>query len=554
MLQYLNVKNLALMEAQALEMDAGFIAITGETGAGKSVLLGALRLLSGARVDKTIIRQGEDTCEVEASIHLPHPAKVDAVLEQLGLPLCEDNALLLRRTLSRTKSPRIHINGALTTLTILQRLGELWIDFHGPGEPQKLFHEKYQLSMLDFYANLDPLKEQYQAHYTAWQKILKEIAALKSQEHLNDDEIQFLQAQIEKIEQVNPSQESIEKLEQDFSLISNSQEVLDLASKIESTLNGDNGASVLLSHLTKASQRLSDITPEKGALLADRLQSLIIECEDLADEYASLSESINLDEENIASIQERMDLWFEIKRKYGPDLDSVLSKHQALVKRITSQSDIEGTLTKLKEEARHENLKAETIAQDLSQKRQEAGKKLAPKVMALLKKLGFKHAHIAIDITKREHLSDSGFDHCTFLFAPNAGQEMLPLNKIASSGETARVMLALKAILAEADNTPVLVFDEVDANVGGEIGLEVGECLAKLGKKHQVLCVTHLPQVAAQATSHFIVNKSQTKSNTRVSINAIHNEQDKRLKELARMLGNRDAESALKHAEVLMGS
>jgi DNA repair protein RecN (Recombination protein N) len=243
MLQYLKIKNLALLDEVTLELDAGFTAVTGETGAGKSVLLGALGLLSGARTDKTMIRQGTDQLEVEAALYFEDPAEMDALLEIAGLPCCEDGVLLLQRSIHRKKMPRVQINGSMATLTQLQELGESWIDFHGPGEPQKLFQERRQLEMLDLYAGNADLLASYQVGYAAWRAAHKEIEDLESGERLDQDEIDFVRKQINKIDSVGVSEDSIEALERDYTRMSRGQDLVTLAADCSAGLSGDQGLS-----------------------------------------------------------------------------------------------------------------------------------------------------------------------------------------------------------------------------------------------------------------------------------------------------------------------
>lgn len=551
MLQYLRISNLALLGKVTLEFDPGFTAVTGETGAGKSVLLGALSLLSGCRTDKSVIRQGTASCEVEAGLFFSNPSRINAALEVLNLPLCEDNTLILRRSIDREKSPRILINGSLAPLSSLQTLSEYWIDFHGPGEPQKLFHHHYQLQMLDLYAGLTPLIKDYSDLYVAWRALLRDALDLSQKDRLSEDELAFYQSQVDKINAVKPSEDSINELEKNFSRISHAQEIAQLSAQLEAGLTGDSGVISSTQSLIRPAQELSKILPGTRSL-AERLNSLIIEAEDLASEYASLCEDLDNDPEFIHNTQEQMSSWLEISRQYGPSIQAVLNKRKALEEKIGSQSNIEATLQKLNDEASLKKDSLEKLAKILEQKRIESAKSLSKKVQAMLQLLGFQKARLEINICPEKDLKEYGNCYAEFLFAPNAGQELMPLNKIASSGETARVMLALKAILAEVDQTPLLVFDEVDANVGGEIASKVASELKNLSKNHQVFCVTHLPQAAAQAHNHYRVNKEMAEGVTTVTISRLSDPQE-RAQELARMLGDRSSKSALNHAMELLG-
>ncbi len=541
------------MDRAELEFGPGFTAVTGETGAGKSVLLGALSLLAGNRAEKTVIRQGQEQCRVEAMLHFADSARVDTVLEILGLPPCEDGQLVLSRTLHRSKPPRLHVNGAVTTLSALRELGESWVDFHGPGEPQKLFAEKHQLAMLDHFAGNDPALEDYVDGYARWQHALGQIEAIRNGERLSEDEAEFIRNQIETIDAIEPSEESITELERDYARLDRAQELATLTGDLLSGLGSDEGLSGQAAPLLRAAQELAEIDPAAAEPLR-RLEALIIELDDLANEFGHLGEGADIDEETAAALQERMSAWLSLKRKYGPGIEDVLAKREALAQRLDTQGDIKATLEKLHQESKAQEKVLREKAAQLRTAREKAAKELSKKVKELLKRLGFQRAGFAIEIVPENALGPTGDSSCQFLFAPNAGQEQLPLNKIASSGETARVMLALKAVLAAADATPLLVFDEVDANVGGEIGAEVGRELAALAGAHQVLCVTHLPQVAAWGRQHLVVEKSQSTKATRVTLGALHDDTSARESELARMLGDRKSASALKHARELLES
>jgi DNA repair protein RecN (Recombination protein N) len=552
MLQYIRIKNLALLEEVTLEFESGFTAVTGETGAGKSVLLGALGLLSGARTDKGMIRQGQDLLEVEAALYFSDSTAIDGLLEDAGLPLCEDGVLLLQRSVHRRKIPRIQVNGKMATLAQLQALGESWIDFHGPGEPQKLFQEKRQLEMLDTYAGNTKALASFSQDYTVWRSALREIESLETGERLDDDELDFVRKQIKKIDAVDVSDESIEELERDYTRMSSAQELANLASVCSDGLIGDQSVNDQLGAVLLRLEELVELDEGSQPLL-DRARSLQIELQDLGDEISHLVGDFDFDAEVIEAATERMNLWQELRRKYGGSVKSVLAKREELAQKIAIQGDLDGVITKKRKAAAEQEANLRKQAVKLSKAREQAAKTLAKKAADLLEALGFKKVRLDIKLIADGKLHERGDSHCQFLFAPNAGQEPQPLNKIASSGETARVMLALKTVLAEADATPLLVFDEVDANVGGEVGRAVGAELARLATEHQVLCVTHLPQVASLAHNHYVVTKSQDEHTTAVTIAPLGNSRSARLEELARMLGDRKSTSALAHAKELLG-
>ena len=551
MLQHLKIKNLALLDEVVLEFGSGFTAITGETGAGKSILLGALSLLSGGRADKTMIRQGADQLEVEGALYFSDTSAVNEILESVGLPLCESGVLLLQRRIPRGKMPRIQVNGTMATLAQLRKLGEVWIDFHGPGEPQKLFNERYQLTMLDLYAGNAELLTQYVKRYEEWCALGNEIENLKNNGQLSDDEADFLRRQMDQIDRLQPSEVSVQALESEYTRMANAQELRSLTHQISTILSDDQGLADQIKKIVGQYESLAALDSATVPLL-ERARSVMIELVDLSDETVRLAEDFDFDAEWVEATNERMNLWQELKRKYGGSVETVVAKRNELAQTLSSQSDIEGTLQTKQAAARALEKTLRADAAELRVRREGAARQLTEKVMAILPALGFKKACLETEFIAEPDLKVFGDSRCQLLFAPNAGQVLLPLGKIASSGEVARVMLALKTVLAEADSTPVLVFDEVDANVGGEVGRSVGNELAKLSAQHQVFSVTHLPQVASSAQHHFVVSKTQSAASTSIHIEPVHADQGRRLEEIARMLGDRHSESARAHAKTLL--
>ena len=552
MLTDLRIQNLALMDDVTLECAPGFIAVTGETGAGKSVLLGGLALLAGQRAEKSLIRHGAETCRVEAALNFGDTSRIDTVLEGLDLPPCEEGQLLLTRTLSRTKAGRIHVNGQLTTVANLQALGRAWIDFHGPGEPQTLFAERRQLELLDAFARLGPRLAEYQKTFRAWQAKRREITELRGSTQLSADEADFLRGQIDKIDAAQLSAESIAALERDHARMAGAQDIIATAGAVAEALAGDDGVDGLLGPHLAAARDLGQHDTELAAL-ADRLESLLIEAADLASAYEDVARESEFDPEQAAELETRMEAWMSLQRRYGTDLEAILAHRAEMAARLDRQGDLAGTLERLENEAQALEAKATAQAETLRAARVKAAKELAGAAGKVVNALGFKRAQFAIEVTRETQLRDYGHSGASFRFAPNAGQPLMPLNKIASSGEIARVMLALKAVLARVDATPVLVFDEVDANVGGEIARVVGRELAALGDGgHQVFCITHLPPVAATAASHYVVEKRQEADSTAITLTALHEDLTSRQDELARMLGDRDSPAAQEHARALL--
>jgi DNA repair protein RecN (Recombination protein N) len=549
MIRRLQIRDLALMDRTELELGSGFTVVTGETGAGKSVLLGALSLLAGNRAAKTIVRKGAEECSVEAELETDGDKRFDEVLKSLDLPACDDGLLILKRSVHATKAGRISINGGSATLTQLQQLGELWIDFHGPGEPQKLMRAETQLEMLDLHAGLAAPLATYRGGWRQRNELLREAAEAATAERLSEDEETFLRSQLEKLDSLDLSEEAITKLERDHARSSRAQELSALLGQLEAGLGSD-GLGEVLPKLLKAGDDVARIDAD-AETLRDRLNSLAAEAEDIRADFARLGRGLSSDDESAAELDGKMNLWLEFRRKYGPGADAVREKREALRRRLASQGDVEARVAKLKADAAKVEKELRKQADGLRAARTKAADKLAAAARKMLGSLGFKKADLRIEVAVAE-LGPHGADAVRFLFCPNAGQDLLPLDQIASSGEAARVMLALKTVLAAVDRTPVLVFDEVDANVGGEIGAQVGRELAALGKGHQVFCVTHLPQVAALGHAHLVVTKTQDDKSTTVEIAPVHGKRKDRESELARMLGDRASKVALSHARELL--
>ena len=551
MIEYLRIENLALLERAEIDFTEGFTAVTGETGAGKSVLLGALAMLSGARCGKEAVGGHSDTCRVEAVLRFKDTSKIDRLLESSGLPTCEDGTLLISRVVGISKPSRAFVNSSPAPLSFLSKLGGYWIDFHGPGEPQKLFSRKNQLEMLDTFAGDSQLLEEYMRIYSERRQMLSNIESLSQTKSLGEDEIEFLRSRIAAIDAVNPTEESIAELEEKSKLAEAASDIVEKSSAVAEAIDGDGG---ILEKLAAASKFASEISRFSAAAesLSERLRGVGLELADISSEYGNLARSSNMDEAQIETVRRKMTDWLGLCRKFGNSVESVLSARREMAAKIENQSDVRATMEKLRRRADELLESLVPIAEKILKAREKAAKKLAERASKTLLGLGFKNARFDISISAESEPSPDCGSSCEFMFMANPGQPLLPLAKIASSGELARVMLALKTTLADADATPLLVFDEVDANVGGEIGAEVGKRLAELSKGHQVFCVTHLPQVAACANGHFLVEKFQTKTSTSVSITRIDGDKKRRVSELARMLGDRNSESAVAHAQKLL--
>jgi len=454
MIRRLVIRDLALMDRAELELGPGFTVVTGETGAGKSVLLGALSLLAGHRAAKTVVRKGAEECVVEAEFEVGDDARFAPLLESLDLPACEDGLLLLKRSVHGTKAGRISVNGGSATLAQLQQLGELWIDFHGPGEPQKLMRAETQLAMLDLHAGLGKALAAYRQGWRQRLDLLRAAEAAAGAEKLSEDEEAFLRSQLEKLGSLDLSDDAIAKLERDHARASRAQELAALLGQLDAGLGSD-GLGEVLPKLLKASDDVARID-EEALALRDRLNALAAEAEDIRADFARLARGLSGDDESAADLDAKMNQWLEFRRKYGPEPAQVRAKRDGIAQRLLSQGDVEARVAKLRAEAASVEKDLRKQADVLHAARAKAADKLAAAARKMLGALGFRKADLRIEVGVAE-LGPQGADAVRFLFCPNAGQDLLPLDQIASSGEAARVMLALKTVLAAVDHTPVLV-------------------------------------------------------------------------------------------------
>ena len=559
MLTTLRIKNLALVQDLTLELEPGYNVITGETGAGKSILIGALNLALGERADRTLIRSGSDGCAVEAVFDISRlRAPLKSFLEENGLEPCEDHQLVLKRAFTSAGTNRQFINGSPTTLNILAAVGEWLVDIHGPHEHQSLLHPARQLAILDAFGSLDSEREAFGELVRRRAALEAEKAALIVDEKTYAQQLDLLGFQVQEITAARLQPEEEAQVEQDYRRASNaarlvqlSQAALDLLSENETSLLTQAGI------IGRTLQELQRVDPAAASLLTLHEQA-VGGLRELQAELSHYSDKADVDPARLQQLEERLDLIHSLKRKYGATVAEVIAFGEDARRKLQSLEQREAELGRINAEL--EKLEGELwrVGQALSTKRRKVIPLLSKSVSKQLADLGFKQSRLDITLTTldqaafTQHASRTtlqGFDTVEFQFAPNPGEPVHPLRAIASSGELARVMLALKTVLAAEDQIPVLVFDEVDANVGGETANAVGEKMQQIAQKRQVLCITHLPQVAAPASAHFVATKHLQAGRTVSEITRL--DQKVRVTELARMLGGQ-TEAARKHAEALL--
>ena len=557
MLTTLRIKNLALVADLTLDLQAGLNVITGETGAGKSILIGALDLVLGERADRTSIRTGADACTVEAVFDVAKlRAPLKSYLEENGLEACEDGQLVLKRTFTAAGANRQFINGSPTTLANLAAVGEWLVDIHGPHDHQSLLHPARQLSILDAFGNLHSSREAFAELVRRRAAVEAEKAALIVDEKTYAQQMDLLRFQSHEIASAKLRAGEDEEVEQDHGRAANAARLVELSQNALALLS-ENETSILsqAGALGRALQELQRVDASAGPLLAAHEQN-VAALRELQGELSHYADRIDLDPARLQELEERLNLLHSLKRKYGATLADVMAFGAEATRKLHSLEQRDVELARLNAELKKLDGELWKCGQELSAKRRKLIPPLSKAAVKELAALGFKQSHFDIALstatpatTSAAQLPASGLDTVEFQFAPNPGEPPRPLRAIASSGEMARVMLALKTVLAAVDEIPVLVFDEVDANVGGETAHAVGEKMRQIARQRQVLCVTHLAPVAAHGEAHFEVSK-QVKAGRSISEIQLL-DREARITELARMLGGQ-SETARKHAEAML--
>jgi DNA repair protein RecN (Recombination protein N) len=547
-LALLRIKNLAIVEELEWQINPGFVAITGETGAGKSIIIGALQLLLGERADKSLIRTGEDLCTVEAVFGGSDLQKLNPQLVEAGIEPCEDD-LILKRTLSSTGTNRQFINGSPTTLSVLKHLGDELVDLHGPHDHQSLLSPERQLSLLDSFARAEQQLEEYQAHYRQLQTLLAEYAALNTAETAREQELDLLRHQITDIESAKLAAGEEEEIEKRYKLSSNSKRLVELASGIANRLSEADGS--VLAQLAETQRLLRELEKIDGSIaqFSSAHAAAVIELSEIARTLSAYAEKLDLDPEQLAALEQRVSLFETLKRKYGGSIADVIAFGQRAADRMQKIKGRDAELERLSTDIEKVRSQMNRAGELLSKTRRKVAPKLSENIRRNLQDLGFRQSEFEAKLTTIEEPRLTGFDSVELIFSPNPGEPLKPLRAIASSGEISRLMLAIKSALAAHDAIPLLVFDEIDTNVGGEIANAVGAKMQTLGRDHQVICITHLPQVAATASSHFVVTKDVMGGRTFSNLHEITGKA--RQEEIARMLGGK-SDSALKLASSLL--
>lgn len=557
MLTDLRIKNLALVDDLSIELGSGYNAVTGETGAGKSVIIGALGLVLGERADRTLLRDGSEQCSVEAIIDITGMSKdFHDFLESCGLEPCESNQLLLKRVFSASGTNRQFINGSPTTLNLLASVGEWLVDIHGPHDHQSLLKASRQLEILDAYGGLENQRKEFALNVDQLIALERNKAELVIDEDAYKRELDLLKFQVNEIESAQLSEDDEEGLEQSFKRATNSARLAELVGEVKSLVNDSEpssydlmlGAGRLINEMVNIDDGAEELLNQQSQI-SEQINELSGALEDYCDR-------LNLDPNQIRNVEERYNLVQSLKRKYGDTLKDVIAFSDKALARLEKLESRDEELASINAQIDLVRNKIQEQGRRLSDARKEVAPKLVGEAEKQLNDLGFLQSRFDLEIVDPNELgqesttiSRTGFDQIEFLFAPNPGEPFKPLKSIASSGEMARVMLALKTVLSSQDSIPILVFDEVDANVGGETAAVVGQKMNQIGKKRQVLCISHLAPVAAAGNSHYLVEKEVENGRTLTRVRLL--EAKARIDEITRMLGG-SGDAARQHAEELL--
>jgi len=549
MLTTLRIKNLALVSDLTLELQPGCNVITGETGAGKSIIIGALNLVLGERADRTLIRSGADSCSVEAVFDVRKlRAPLKTFLDENGLEPCDDHQLVLKRTFTTAGTNRQFVNGSATTLAVLASIGEWLVDMHGPHDHQSLLHPAKQLMILDAFGGLEKERAAFGELGSRRAALGAEKSALIVDEKTYAQQLDLLRFQVQEIStaRLQPGEDEI--VEQEFHRASNaakllqlSQAALDVLSESENSLQTQAGA------VGRILQELQRVDPGAAALAELHAQASET-WRELQGAVSHYVDKVDVDPARLAELEERLNLLHTFKRKYGASIAEVIAFGDEARTKLHALESRDAELARLNAALEKLDAEIQKAGKALTAARQKVIPQLAKAATKQLADLGFIQSQFDVSLAAAE-IAASGMDAIEFQFSPNVGEPLKPLRAIASSGEMARVMLALKTVLAAEDEIPLLVFDEVDANVGGETANAVGEKMQQIAVKRQVICITHLPQVAAPAGAHYVVTKQVRAGRTVSEITLL--DKKSRVAELTRMLGGQ-GDAARKHAESLL--
>jgi len=554
-LRTLSIKNYALIEALEVEFGPGLNVITGETGAGKSIVVGALGLLLGDRADSTSVRAGSEKAIVEGIFTTPGDRKVAALLARHEIEAGEE--LILRRELGAKGQSRAFINDTPATIAVLREVGDLLVDIHGQHDHQSLLRVESHRVMLDDYGRLGSLAAEFAALYGEAVAAKKALLELRAREEELRERRSLVEFQLSEIDAVGPVAGEEERLEQELTILENSEKLFAATERLYSALY--EGENAVHDRLVLARNELEDLARIDASFgpAGEEAASAAAIVDELAKFIQSYNSRIEYNPERLEEIRDRLGALTLLRKKYGGSLDAVVARRDALAAELTLADNFEA------ETARADALLAEcvsrasAVAQRLSQKRRDTGKQIGAAIVEQLGELGMPNSSFETSIATREaaaegslvrlgrtwyEATEHGIDSVEFHVSANKGEDPKPLAKVASGGEISRIMLAMKMILAKSDRLPLLIFDEIDSGVSGRVARAVGESMKKLSQYHQIISITHLPQIAGCADAHYVVHKSEERKRTVTSMKKL--DADGRVREVAALMSGAEVTGA----------
>ena len=532
MLELLHIENIAIIEAADIEFAPGFNALTGETGAGKSIVIDSLSAVLGQRTSRELIRTGAEKAFVSAAFSGMAPE----LTEELGIQPEADGTLLLQREIQTDAKNVCRVNGRPVTVGQLRALGARLLNIHGQHDGQQLLDEEQHIVYLDSFGRVESLAITYAEKYKNFTDIRRQIGALQMDEAEKVRRVDTLQYQIEELRRAKLTPGEEEELTARRGMLRNAEKFLDAVAGADYALNGDDSGGGALSALRQAQDALSGVRHLDDAFgqLYERLGEAYSEVYDIAATVEDKRGELDVSPGELDRVESRMDLLYRLKKKYGATVEDMLDYQARCEAELAQIEDAGDTLARLEQALSKAEKEARQAAQALSDARKAAAEQLTSQILAELQQLDMGKIRFAVDFAEKP-LDSDGMDTVRFLMSANVGEELRPIHKIASGGELARIMLAMKNVLSEQDHVGTMVFDEVDTGVSGRAAQKVAEKMARISRRKQVLCVTHLPQLAAMADTHFSVEKGERGGRTYTEVRRLDREQRRR--ELARLTG-----------------
>ncbi|MDX9785643.1 MAG: DNA repair protein RecN [Desulfobacterales bacterium] len=563
MLQELTIRNIAIIDDLTIRFSEGLTILTGETGAGKSIIINAVNLLLGGRASTELVRTGADSAELEALFRIKPETPTARVMAEYNLEFSE--GLLIRRIISRHDKHRIYINGRLATAQLLAAVAENLACVSGQHAHQGLLREETHLLILDRFGGLVPLREQMTSCYREMLPLMEKLKALQRSQNHSQEQAALLEFQKNEIDKIAPAPEEDTVLEKERARLKHAEALYQAVHGSIQALYGEQGAVVeqlagVLKALSSAGRIDSDLTPMITTLTDTQFQ-----IEDAVAALRAYADRLQMDERLLENVEARIDVLNKLKRKYGGNLGAVFSHREAIEAELAGMETLTEDIAAIRVQLDEKYARTATLARSLSEKRTQAAVGFAVQVEKELADLKMRDTTFEVSLTQvpagknvdaylklgEALMDESGMDRATFMIAPNVGEALKPLSKIASGGELSRVMLALMAISAQSESVGLVVFDEVDAGIGGDVAEMVGEKMVKLAKYHQVLCITHLPQIARFGNHHYYIAKQVSKGRTHTTILPL--DEPARMQEIARMLGGVTITAAtLSHAREML--